>query len=394
MTAPGDTPDFWHRLEAEPWRFDFYTVLRHLERTHKDAPRIADSSARREEYVALGQDPFTDFPASNLARVVRRDDGALRVFVQYLGLLGPQGALPLALTEEAHGYVLAGDDAFARFLDLFNTRFIQLFFRAWADARPIAQADRPDDDRFIAYIGSAIGIGSPPYRDLDSVPDAVKLGFAGVLGSQVKSASRLAGAICGIFEATAQIDEFAGMRLDLEPEDFSRLGRRNNTLGTGALLGKTVFSVEDKIRIRIFTRDLAQYLRFLPTGDLCGPLADLVFFYNGEQLDWDVELAIATGEARPVRLGEFGQLGWTSWMSPNWTSKEPWRRDGRFHPADRMRRVHAVRAGAQAATPARTPPAPAMLPAPAMPPAPAPAMVPAPTTTPERTLAAAHEAGQ
>ena len=67
------------------------------------------------------------------------------------------------------------DDAFPRFLDLFNHRFLQLFFRAWADARPIAQHDRPEDDRFVAYIGSMIGIGSQPYRDLDTVPDVAKL---------------------------------------------------------------------------------------------------------------------------------------------------------------------------------------------------------------------------
>jgi type VI secretion system protein ImpH len=98
-----------------------------------------------------------------------------------------------------------------------------------------------------------------------------------------------------------------------------------------------VFSVQDKIRIRIFTRDLAQYIRFLPTGDLCEPLADLVFFYNGEQLDWDAELAIPSGAAEPIKLGRFGQLGWTSWMAPNWTSSEAYRRDARFHPAERMR---------------------------------------------------------
>ena len=170
---------FLRNLEAEPWRFDYFAVLRHLERTHKDSPRISDSAARREEYVQFGQDPYMDFPASNLARVMQGDDQPLRVFVKYLGLLGPQGALPLATTEEAYHYLLAQDDAFARFLDIFNNRFIQLFFRAWADSRPIVQHDRPDADRFVAYIGSAIGVGSKPYQKLDSVPDAVKLGFAG-----------------------------------------------------------------------------------------------------------------------------------------------------------------------------------------------------------------------
>jgi type VI secretion system protein ImpH len=328
---------FLSNLEAEPWRFDYFAVLRHLERTHKEWPRISDSAARREEYVQLGQDPYLDFPASNLARVVQDDGQPLKVFVKFLGLLGPQGALALATTEEAYHFCLARDDAFARFLDIFNNRFIQLFFRAWADSRPIVQHDRPSADRFVAYIGSAIGLGSAPYLNLDSIPDAVKLGFAGVLGSQVKSASRLAGVVCGMFNVRAEVEEFVGTRLAIEPDERTRLGERCSKLGEDALLGKTVFSVQDKIRIRIFVRDLAQYSRFLPTGDLCEPLADLVFFYNGEQLDWDTELAIPSGAVAPVALGRSGQLGWTSWMSPNWTSSDSYRRDARFHPAERMR---------------------------------------------------------
>jgi len=85
---------------------------------------------------------------------------------------------------------------------------------SWANSRPIAQHDRPTADRFFAYIGSAIGSGSEPYRNLDSIPDAAKLCFAGLLGSQAKSASRLASALCGLFEIRAEVDEFVGNAAD------------------------------------------------------------------------------------------------------------------------------------------------------------------------------------
>ena len=328
--------NFLQNLQAEPWRFDYFVLLRQLERTFRDRPRIGDSAALREEFVRFGQDPFMEFPASNVVRVEQEDEKALKVFVRHLGLLGPQGALPLSTTEEAYHYALSQDDAFPRFLDVFNHRFIQLFFRAWADARPIAQHDRPDADRFIAYLGSAIGIGSTPYRNLDSVPDAAKLGYAGLLGAQAKSASRLAAAIQGLFKVRAEVEEFVGSRLVIEPAEWTTLGGRHNVLSEDALLGRTIFSVQDKIRIRVFTGSLAQYVRFLPTGDLCEPLADLVFFYNGEQLEYDAELAIPSGAAEPIRLGKFGQLGWTTWMAPNWASDQEYRRDARFHPAERM----------------------------------------------------------
>src|SRR4051794_21215680 len=218
-------------LEAEPWRFDYFTLLRHLERIHHNQPRIGDSASLRDELVLLGQEPFMEFPASNLARIEKSEGGPLKIFVKYMGLLGPQGALPLAATEEAYHYVLANDDAFPRFLDVFNHRFLQLFFRAWANSRPIAQHDRPKQDRFIAYIGSAIGIGSDPYRDLDSIADAAKLGFAGLLGAQAKSASRLVGALSGLFGVEAEVDEFVGTRLMLDAQEYTILGRRHNVLG-------------------------------------------------------------------------------------------------------------------------------------------------------------------
>lgn len=330
-------------LKAEPWRFDYFAVLRQLERVHANQPRIGESATLREEFALLGQDPFMEFPASNLARVETIDDKPLRLFVKHMGLLGPQGALPLATTEEAYHYTLAQDDAFPRFLDIFNHRFIQLFFRAWANSRPIAQHDRPKQDRFWAYIGSAIGIGSEPYRHLDSVPDAAKLRFAGLLGAQAKSASRLAAAICGLFEVKAEIDEFVGTRLMLDASERTSLGSANAKLGESAMLGAGVYSVQDKIRIRIYTRTLAQYVRFLPGGDLCEPLADFVYFYNGAQLDWDTELAIPSAAVEPLRLGHFGQLGWTTWMAPDWTTTEEYRRDARFHPAERMERKKRMR---------------------------------------------------
>ena len=330
-------------LEAEPWRFDYFKVLRHLERLHAERPRIGDSATMREEIVQLGQDPFMEFPAANLARVERSGDKPLKIFVKYMGMLGPQGALPLATTEEAYHYMLANDDAFARFLDVFNHRFLQLFFRAWANSRPIAQHDRPKQDRFTAYIGAAIGIGSEPYRNLDSIPDAAKLCFAGLLGAHAKSASRLAGAICGLFAVEADVDELVGTRLMLEPHEYTMLGQRHHALGQDAMLGRAVYSVQDKIRIRIYTRTLRQYVRFLPSGDLCEPLADLVYAYNGAQLDWDAELAIPPGAVEPIRLGHFGQLGWTTWMAPDWTTTEAYRRDARFHPAERMERKRRLR---------------------------------------------------
>jgi type VI secretion system protein ImpH len=329
-------------MKEEPWRFDFFSVLRKLERSYPDRPRIGDNSARREEYVDLGQDPYMDFPASNLVRVTTAEDGRLRIYIKFLGMLGPQGALPLATTEESMGWVLMRDDAFPRFLDLLNHRFLQLFFRTWSDARPIAQHDRPRQDRFIAYVGSTVGLGSDPFRYLDSVPDPGKLAFAGLIAPQAKSASRLKNFIAGLFDVKVEIEQFVGTWLAFDPADRTGIGRTHSSLGVNALVGASVFSVQDKFRIRIYTKSMQQFERFLPSGDLCEPLADAVYFYIGDQLEWETELAIPAGETIPTKLGSFGRIGYTSWMSPNWASLDAYRCDTRFHPAERVRRKHTA----------------------------------------------------
>ncbi len=359
---------YLHDLESEPYRFDLLDAMRRFERmlgrahakpddserlpgapewrTAAPRPRIGDSASRREEAVAVdgveyllsfGQEPHLDFPASNVARVeIDREttQKTIRLYSKFLGLLGPQGALPLAITEEAYGYAQGHDHALPRFLDLFNQRFLQLFFRAWADSRPIVQNDRPDHNRFGAYVLSTLGVGTPPFNGVSGIPRGIGL-YAGLLAPQAKSATRLKQAIQGLFNVKAEIDQFIGTWLEFEDAERSLLGARNSGLGTDLLVGKASYSVQDKFRVRLYVEDMEEYRRYLPEGETCEKLVDLVFFYIGEELEWDMEIALPAAQVTPVRLGQSGALGWTTWMTPNYAENE-FRCDARFSPAERI----------------------------------------------------------
>lgn len=319
-------------LVAEPWRHDLYDLLRLLERSAPMRPRIGLSKTPAEDIVVLGQDPFMAFPASNVVEFRRLERSRYFASVRFLGFLGPQGALPIAITEEVLQWFESRDDAYPRFLDIFGNRFRQLFFRVWSDARPIAQHDRPHDDRFRDYLGASIGIGSEPYRDSDIIPDAIKLSYAGLLAGAVKSPSRLHSLILGVFGIELEIDQFVGQWFEVEAEDQMRFGGGFMRIGTDAMLGARVYSVQDKIRLRLQAKDLATYEKFLPGGKFCKPLADLVFFYIGHEVDYDIELTIPANKVPPMKLGEAGRLGWTGWMDPDLTVPDDVvRADARFH---------------------------------------------------------------
>jgi type VI secretion system protein ImpH len=73
--------------------------------------------------------------------------------------------LPLHLTEYARDRARNADDpTLARFLDIFHHRTLSLFYRAWANSRPTLSFDRPQADRFAAFLGAlgtALGCSLP-----------------------------------------------------------------------------------------------------------------------------------------------------------------------------------------------------------------------------------------
>ncbi len=326
-------------VRATPERFDLFRVMRDLERGNPGKPRIGDSAVVSEDVVNLAQDPFVAYPGANVTALDETQRGIPRLHTRFLGFFGPQGALPLTTTLEAYNWWTRSDPSFTRFVDIFSNRFQQLFFRVWADARPIAQHDRPKQDRFARYVGSFAGIGSEPFADRDSVDDLAKLPFAGLVASRIKSARRLCQLIRGVFHLDVTITERIGSWLMFEPNDRMALGERGSSLGSDTFLGERSYSINDKFRVNIKTNSLEQYVKLLPNEPAAGKLADLIFFYLGHRFEYDVELALPARCAPGAQLGVFGQLGWTSWVAPPPVAADDERylTDARFNLAERRR---------------------------------------------------------
>jgi type VI secretion system protein ImpH len=314
---------------------DFLDLMRRLERANPEKPRISASGTRPDDIVSLGQDPHVDFSDSNVSEIVTDDKGRTLVLSRFLGMLGPQGALPLHHAYEAVYWKNQRDPAFPRFLDIFNNRFQQLFFRAWANARPAVQADRPAENQFLTYLGAQVGIGTPAMRQRDSLHDFTKLALAGLLSPAVKSAARIEYMLAWLFKVKVSVEQFVGVWLPLEEPERSALAKANCRLGVDSLIGNSAFSLRDKFRVRLEVKDLREFETFLPDGLNFKPMADAIRFYLGEIFIYDVEIGMARAETQPVKLGQFGRLGWTSWMSPdNRKDNRHVGWDCRFHPSE------------------------------------------------------------
>jgi len=323
-----DALTFLADVAREPYRYDFYQTLRRLECLYGQKPRWGTAPRPIDEPVRLGQDPDLAFAPAPLASLEFGKDGAPpRLQVRLFGMLGPNGPLPIHITEYVrHRLRQAGDPTLSRFLDLFHHRFLALLYRAWAQAQPHVNRDRAGDDHYLTYVGTFIGIAPGSLRNRDTVPDLAKLFHVGTLVRQVRDADGLAAIIRQFFRVPARLEEFVGHWLYLAPRDRSYLrGPDRKSLGVSAVVGGRVWDHQSKFRIHLGPLTLEQYEGFLPvtrvgkdgarsTGTKLRKLVDWVRLYLCLELDWDVRLHLTRAEVPQLKLGRKGQLGWTTWL--------------------------------------------------------------------------------
>lgn len=316
MGREADAVAFLAALSAAPHDFDFYQTMRRLECLYSNRPRWGEALRPVDEPVRLGQDPDLSFAPAPLASFDRGREGRRpRLQVRLFGLLGPNGPLPLHITEHVRERLRnAGDATTSRFLDVFHHRFLALFYRAWAQAQPHVNRDRPEADRFAAYVGAFLGISTPEFRNRDSVADVAKLFHVGMLIRHVRNAEGLAVILQHFFRVPVRIEEYVGHWLALGASERTYLGREGANLGAGAVAGRRVWDRQHKFRIALGPLTLRQYQAFLPGGTPLRELVDWVRLYFCLELDWDVRLLLERAEVPLLKLGAAGRLGWTTWL--------------------------------------------------------------------------------
>lgn len=307
------------RVAAQPYRYDFYQALRHLEAAHPELPRLGEAVRPADEPLRIGQPAEMTFAPAPL-QALDLDAPVPRLLQRIFGMVGPNGPLPIHLTElarerERHH----GDATLQRFLDLLTHRFALLFYRAWAQAQPVLSLDRPGDNAFTMRLGALSGIGLPPLMGRDAVGDMAKLHFTGRLSRQVRDADGLLSWCRAEFDAPVRIEQWCGHWMPLARDERTRLRLRHNQgisqcLGQGAVMGGSVWDVQHKFRIVIGPLREARYHAFLPGGTDLARLQAMVRQWVGLEFEWDVRLILVRADVPKMRLGRSGELGRSSWL--------------------------------------------------------------------------------
>ncbi|MDQ3130133.1 MAG: type VI secretion system baseplate subunit TssG, partial [Acidobacteriota bacterium] len=309
-------------LFDEPYKFEFFQAVRLLERIFPERSAVTRSVTPLNEVVRFRSNASLRFPPSEIYDITETydefsDKTKLEMFVNFMGMLGIVGVLPVHYTELAIERARYGDTTMWSFLDIFSHRAVSMFFRAWEKYRFPVQYERGNDD-FTAYLYDFLGLGTTGLRGRMNLDDEGLLPYGGLILQKPHSTSALEQILEDYFQVKAKIQQFSGQWLSLDEESITRLGKANSALGVTAIAGTRIWDYQSKFRVVLGSLKFIEFQAFLPNGTAYKPLLSIIRFMTGEELDFEVQLKLKAKEVPSTilttRAKRRPMLGWTSFL--------------------------------------------------------------------------------
>jgi type VI secretion system protein ImpH len=315
-------------LDRDPHRFEFFQAVRLLELMFAGRQVVGRFTNPSDEVVRFGAASSVAFPASEIQSLDQSASPPL-MRVNFMGLTGPQGVLPLDYSALVLDRIRNRDAAMRDFFDLFNHRMISLFYQAWEKYRFSIPYERGERDRFSHHVLALLGLATPGLQDRQQVPDDALLFYSGLLSSHARSSEGLKQLLTDYFDVPVEVEQFVGAWYAVDRDAQCCLGEglsESGQVGLGAVVGDEIYDRQARVRVRFGPLTLAQYNDFLPGGEGYRHVRSLTTFYAGGEYDVELQLILRRGEVPPCELAapESGpRLGWTTWAKSKDLDRDP-----------------------------------------------------------------------
>ena len=318
-------------MRERPRRFSFYQLVRLLERLYPDHPEVGTARDPDQEAVrfrsiislrsAVSEVEAVDFEVPVPGEPPRKGGSPrAHVDVTFMGMASPSsfGSLPtpyaVQILEEARDKRHHLRD----FFDLFNHRFISLFYRAHKKSRLPLLAEAKHERFFERALLALIGLGTDGLSNRLPLHDTALLARSGLLARSPAPAASIEALIASYFGAKAEVEPFVPVWCKIDVEDQTRLGWRESRLGDEAFIGERVLLFATKFRIRIGPLGRVAYEDLLPDRPGYHALSRLVRLAAGPNQDYELQLVLRAEEVPPLVLERDPELpprlGGSTWL--------------------------------------------------------------------------------
>lgn len=313
------------RLTARPESFDFHQAVRLLERA--SGHRIGTDTPPHAEPVQITVPPSLSFPPTAVMELMLGNSGKpAKLGVAFEGLTGPNGILPQHYTVLAQRRARAKDTTFRDFLDVFHHRLLSLRMRVWEKGHlPAAHEANPEAAAGTRIVRAIAGVGIPGLRERTEFEDDAFLEFAALFASRPPTAAGLERVLQGYFGWPVGVEEFVGQWLYLDADNRTVLpsgqhpAGRNIQLGQDAVVGRRVWDVRNKVRVRLGPLGFSAFQSLQPGGDAREAVAELARAYVGVEFDLEVNPVLAAESVPLLALDpdeiDGPRLGRTAWVT-------------------------------------------------------------------------------
>lgn len=323
------------RLLADPTHADFFFAVRWLSAlvaraAGSGATGVGEGDLPSHEPLRFGQEVTLAFAPSTVRSISVLEGGRFDVGVRFFGLSGPQGPLPLHISEIAIRRRLdEKDNTLEDFFNIFNDRMIEFYYRSWAVHQMCVALDAGHIERFDRYVGSLAGYGRAAERERGRVPARAILHYAGLLGLPTKPIGGLESLLSDDLQAPVVADPFTGAWVEIPRNMRCCLGDRTagSRLGVTTVLGEEAWEVRQRFSLRIGPIDYGSFRRLLPGRSLHDRMSSWAALYSGAECACTARLVLKAEETPPVMLGDgerdHCRLGQTTWLRSRPFSYDP-----------------------------------------------------------------------
>jgi type VI secretion system protein ImpH len=286
------------------------------------------------------------------------------VVLNFFGLFGPQGALPLSYTrilcelDNDRYYRRTSTRSVLRdWLDIFNNRLMSLLYYAWHKYRLPASYLRTfwqnrcngdfsnggRTDKPTQILLSVIGLGVSGLKNrirvedtkvdfkakvLARIDDIALLHYAGAFARRRPGEYELETILMHYFQIPIRVVALTGQWLNLPQVSQTRLIEGcNASLGVNTVVGDQIWDYNSIFRIRLGPLRYEEFVSFLPDPTPVSErkgvflLCQLTRLYVGPEFDFEIQLVLKKNEIpdcviQEVEEGQLGiRLGWNTWLA-------------------------------------------------------------------------------
>lgn len=290
-----------------------FSFIRYLEANSPLSDRVGYSLSPKKDFARFGQKPLLHFfPAAFTDVRFSPAISEYKIRNSYIGMLGINGPLPLHLTEYAiERQQKYKDSTFSEFLNIFNHRFISLFYRAWADSEPTVSHDRKNQDLFSKKVNAISGSYNCDTNKIES-NNLYQQYLAGLLSHKNKSGKVLIEILAEVLGFHVELEEFCGKWYEIPEYEKTKLGQSNAALGQEAVVGERTFQRSHNFSILIGPLSFDEYVYLLKNQEKIDVAIRIAKRFLGHEYDFSIKLMLKKNQSRPSRLGQ-SRLGLTSW---------------------------------------------------------------------------------